>query len=520
MTLPAPEATNLTAREHSGTTGVTPEFALPVPREQRAYLIQGKITFWNGPVRDIFSPLWTDTPQGPSPLRIGSSPLNTEKEALDALDAACRAFDHGRGPWPSMDIGKRISRFSHFIERVIEKRREIVRLLMWEIGKSSSECDWEFDRTIAYMRQTIDAIQGFSRSSSRTLDLEGITGTTGRVPLGTVLCMGPFNYPLYETFTAVAPALLTGNTVIIKPPRFGGLIFGLILDDLRNSFPEGSVNVIYGDGQHIIPPLMMSGRIDVLAFIGTSSTATYLRSLHPKPHRLRCLLGLEAKNPAIILPDSDLDTAVSECAKGSLAFNGQRCAAIKIIFVHTDIAALFTKRLTETITAARCGMPWDNDVVITPIAEPEKPEYLRALIDDALEHGARIAHAGQTVYEKGLFRPVLLYPVTSRMRIYREEQFGPVVPVVPFSNIETAVEYVTESRYGQQVSLFGNDAPTLKKLTDVLAYQVSRININCKCQRSPDAFPFTGRKDSAEGVLSVSDALHAFTAPVVTAHRS
>ena len=105
------------------------------------------------------------------------------------------------------------------------------------------------------------------------------------------------------------------------------------------------------------------------------------------------------------------------------------------------------------------------------------------------------------------------------MRVYHEEQFGPVIPVVPYDDIDQPLRYVIESNYGQQASIFGRDQHMMARLVDALAHQVSRININCKCQRTPDTFPFTGRKDSAEGVLSVSDALHAFTAPAFVVAR-
>jgi acyl-CoA reductase-like NAD-dependent aldehyde dehydrogenase len=117
---------------------------------------------------------------------------------------------------------------------------------------------------------------------------------------------------------------------------------------------------------------------------------------------------------------------------------------------------------------------------------------------------------GGLIYES-LVYPAVLYPVNNKMKLYREEQFGPVIPVLPFDDIETPIEYLIHSDHGQQVSLFSNDADELASLIDPLVNQVSRVNINSQCQRGPDIFPFTGRKDSAEGTLSVPDALRAFS---------
>ncbi len=132
-------------------------------------------------------------------------------------------------------------------------------------------------------------------------------------------------------------------------------------------------------------------------------------------------------------------------------------------------------------------------------------------IDDAVKHGARIANEGGGKVNATFMFPAIMYPVNEKMRLYREEQFGPLVPVVPFSDIEEPMNYVIDSNYGQQVSIFGSDPGVIASLIDPLVNQVCRVNVNSQCQRGPDAFPFTGRKDSAEGTLSISDALRVFS---------
>jgi glyceraldehyde-3-phosphate dehydrogenase (NADP+) len=265
---------------------------------------------------------------------------------------------------------------------------------------------------------------------------------------------------------------------------------------------------------------MESGKIDVLAFIGTSRVASIVKKQHPKPHRLRSVLGLEAKNPAIILPDADLDLAVIECLLGSLSFNGQRCTALKIIFVHESISDEFNRRMSEGISKMIKGMPWEEKVQITPLPEAGKSAYLSGLVEDAQSKGARVLNPQGGQADRTFFSPALLYPVNEQMRVYHEEQFGPVIPIVPFQDIETPLEYVTSSDYGQQISVFGRDADGIAGLIDPLVNQVCRLNINSQCQRGPDSFPFTGRKDSAEGTLSVSDALRVFSIRSLVAAKS
>jgi len=187
---------------------------------------------------------------------------------------------------------------------------------MWEIGKPLVESRKEFDRTVDYIVDTIDALKKLDRVSSRFVIEQGIIGQIRRAPLGVALCMGPFNYPLNETFTTLIPALIMGNTTIVKPPRHGVLLFEPLLNAFKDSFPPGVVNTLYGAGRNITPPLMASGKVDVLAFIGSSKAADALQKAHPRPHRLRVSLGLEAKNPAIILPDAQLRQAVDQHPPG------------------------------------------------------------------------------------------------------------------------------------------------------------------------------------------------------------
>jgi glyceraldehyde-3-phosphate dehydrogenase (NADP+) len=216
---------------------------------------------------------------------------------------------------------------------------------------------------------------------------------------------------------------------------------------------------------------------------------------------------------------ADLDLTVNECVLGTLSFNGQRCTALKIIFVHRRIANAFMEKFVAAVNALKFGMPWDSGVMVTPLAEPGKPEYLTELVEDAKRLGAEVANeAGGTVNET-FFYPAVLYPVTPQMRVYDEEQFGPVIPIVPYDDLETPIEYLVNSNYGQQVSIFGQNRDAIADLIDPLVNQVCRVNLNSQCQRGPDTFPFTGRKDSAEGTLSVSDALRSFSIRTLVAAK-
>jgi glyceraldehyde-3-phosphate dehydrogenase (NADP+) len=487
--------------------------------EQREYLVDGELRQWQGPLAPVLSPVSLKTDAGLESVVLGSTPLMDADTSMTALDAAVKAYDRGQGAWPTMRVVDRIHHVETFLKRMREQRDAVVTLLMWEIGKNLKDSQKEFDRTCDYIVDTINALKELDRRSSR-FELEQDTlGQIRRVPLGVTLCMGPYNYPLNETFTTLIPALIMGNTVVFKPAKFGVLLIRPLLEAFRDSFPAGVINVIYGSGRETVSALMASGKIDVFAFIGTNKAASALKKLHPKPHRLRAALGLDAKNPGIVLPDVNLDNAVSEAITGSLSFNGQRCTALKILFVHENVVGSFLEKFEEKLAQLKPGMPWEPGVSLTPLPEPGKTDYLQGLVDDAVSKGAKVVNEGGGETHQQFFYPAVLYPVSPDMRVYHEEQFGPVVPVVAYRDLETVIEYVLDSDFGQQLSIFGNDSKQVGRLVDAFANQVGRININAQCQRGPDSFPFNGRKNSAEGTLSVDDALRVFSIRTLVATK-
>lgn len=476
---------------------------------QTHYLVNGELVKWEGDSSEVFSTISsTDTYQ---PTTLGSIPNMDEESALKALDAALSAYDQGQGVWPTMKVRDRVACMEQFVSKMKLKRDEVVKLLMWEIGKSLPDSEKEFDRTVEYIEDTIEEYKELDRSSAKFQKHQGVYAHIRRGPLGVVLCLGPYNYPLNETFALLIPAIIMGNTTIFKPAKFGVLLITPLLEAFQSSFPKGVVNILFGRGRTVAAPIMKTGKVDVLALIGNSKSANALQDQHPKSNRLRLVLGLEAKNPAIILPDADLDLTVEEVIAGTTSFNGQRCTALKVVYVHEDIKDQFLAKYTDKIDALKFGNPWESGVKLTPLPEPDKPAYIQELIDDAISKGAEIKNKKGGTHFDNYIWPAVLYPVTKDMRVYQEEQFGPVVPVVSFSDISEPLDDMAESNYGQQVSLFGKDVYTLSPLIDTLANLVCRVNLNSSCQRGPDVYPFTGRKDSAQSTLSVHDALRSFS---------
>jgi glyceraldehyde-3-phosphate dehydrogenase (NADP+) len=475
------------------------------------YLVDGEVRRWTGDSHDVTSPVCVTRDGATNRRLLGRHAALSREVALSALAAAARAFDNGRGAWPTMKVGGRIEAVQAFVAAMQKTREEVVRLLMWEIGKTRPDSEKEFDRTVQYMQETIEALKELDRTAGRFSRTGGILAQIRRAPLGVTLCMGPFNYPLNETFTTLIPALIMGNPVVAKLPRFGMLCQAPLLKGFAECFPKGVVNILNGAGRVVAGPLVAKGDIAALAFIGSSQAANALKKEHPRPNRLRCILGLDAKNPAIVLPDADLDLAVRECATGALSFNGQRCTALKLLMVHRSVADRFVEKLAAAVDALPFGLPWEPGVKLTPLPELDKAAAMQALVDDAVAKGAKVANRHGGLVNRTFFFPAVVYPVTAPMKLFSVEQFGPVVPVAVYDDIAEVFDFVENSNYGQQASIFGHDASVVGPLVDVLANQVCRVNLNAQCQRGPDAYPFTGRKDSAEATLSVTDALRCFS---------
>lgn len=480
--------------------------------------IGGEIVDFDGESANATTPI-VDSTTG-NRIVIGRLAQMEEKDALATVDAAKAAWNRGQGVWPQMSTESRIEAMEQFVELLLKKRSDIIDVLTWEICKSSIDAAAEFDRTVAFIKATITAVREMSTPSWSVVS--GITARIRRVAVGIMLALGPFNYPFNETYATLIPALLAGNVVIMKIPTIGGMAHMLTMDAFASALPPGVINFVSGSGRKTMPPIMRTGDIDILAFIGGSNTADLLIKEHPAPHRLKVFLQLEGKNLGIIYPDADLDVTAEQIVLGATSYNGQRCTAIKLVMVHESVADKFIDLLVEKVSALKVGLPWTEGVSITPLPEADKPAYLQSLIADAIDKGASVSNAARGGGELGgaLMRPAIVYPVTKAMRLWNEEQFGPVIPISVYKDINEIYEYYKDTVFGQQAAVFTSNALSAAPLLDILSTAVGRININTQCGRSPDSLPFSGRRSSALGTMSVTEAYKAFSIEIVVAGKS
>ena len=257
------------------------EFDIKEPIKHKTFLINGKIANWKGEFSEVKSTILSSKKNIPYKL-IGYSPKMDEKHALKALEAANKAYNNGTGKWPTMKVYERINCMQKFVDLMKGKRDEVVKLLMWEIGKNLNDSRKEFDRTVDYINETIKEYKKIDRDGGTFQNNSGVRALIRRGPLGIVLCLGPYNYPLNETFALLIPAIIMGNTAIFKPAKHGVLLIAPLLNAFKESFPPGVVNIVFGRGREMASPIMKTGKVNVLALIGHSSSAISLQDLHPQ----------------------------------------------------------------------------------------------------------------------------------------------------------------------------------------------------------------------------------------------
>lgn len=482
--------------------------------------ICGEIKDWEGTSVDVTSPI-IDEKTG-KPTIIGKIAQMMSDDAITAVDAAKKAWDNGRGVWPQMHINERINALKKVVESLKLRRDEIINVLTWEICKTSDDAAAEFDRTMAFIDASINAFIELDKETAGWKTINGIIARVRRAAIGIMMCLGPFNYPFNETYATLFPALLAGNIIVMKVPTLGGLVHMLTMEAYAQNLPRGVINFVSGSGRTTIGPMMKTGSIDILAFIGGSKAADAIIKDHPHPHRLKVFLQLEGKNLGIVLPDADLDVAAEQVTIGSTTYNGQRCTAIKLTMVHESIATEFLEKLKQKFAKLKYGLPWEQGVLITPLPEDKKTKSMEAMIVDAVSKGASVVNSDENggLIAGNLMVPAIVYPVDSSMRLWHEEQFGPVVPVAVYKDIEEVFTYIAKMPYGQQAAIFTTESAASAPIVDVLSTVVGRININTQCGRSPDVLPFSGRRSSAMGTMSISESLKVFSIETVVAAKS
>jgi len=313
-----------------------------------------------------------------------------------------------------------------------------------------------------------------------------------REPLGVVLAISPFNYPLYITATKVIPALLAGNAAVVKTSSKDPLSFLMFARILEVSgIPPGSLNVVTGRGS-IGEYLAAHEKISMLTFTGSTDVGKRLARVAGLK---RLHLELGGKGAAIVLADADLDLAAKETVKGALSYSGQRCDAVSRVLVEESVGEAFVQRVLKEVETYKVGDPRDPDIKVGPLIDRDAVERVHELVMDAVEKGAKLLTGGR--HEGNYYHPTLLDYVPFDAKLMWEETFGPVIPISHVKDVDEAIEIANKSRYGLDSCVFTNNINLARKVAKRL--EEGEVTVNAAPRHGVGYYPFGGNKDSGLG---------------------
>lgn len=435
---------------------------------------------------------------------LGTVPAMTQTEADEAMQAARAALP----AWRALSAIERAA-YLHKTAAILERDKEkIGTILAKEVAKGIKAAIGEVVRTadlIRYaaeegLRITGQAMEGggFEAASKNKL------AVVRREPVGIVLAIAPFNYPVNLSASKIAPALIAGNVVMFKPPTQGS-ISGLLLAKAfeEAGIPAGVFNTITGRGSEIGDYIIEHKEVNFINFTGSTPIGERIgRLAGMRP----IMLELGGKDAALVLEDADLEHAAKQIVAGAFSYSGQRCTGIKRVIVLESVADKLATLLQEEVSKLTVGDPFDN-ADITPVIDNASADFIWGLIEDAQE---KEAQALTPIKREGnLLWPVLFDQVTKDMKVAWEEPFGPVLPIIRVASVEEAIAFANESEFGLQSSVFTNDFKKAFEIAEKL--EVGTVHINNKTQRGPDNFPFLGVKDSGAGVQGIKYSIEAMT---------
>ena len=435
---------------------------------------------------------------------LGTVPAMSQAEVDEAMQAARAALP----AWRALSAVERAA-YLHKTAAILERdKEEIGTILAKEVAKGIKAAIGEVVRTadlIRYaaeegLRITGQAMEGggFEAASKNKL------AVVRREPVGVVLAIAPFNYPVNLSGSKIAPALIAGNVVMFKPPTQGS-ISGLLLAKAfeEAGIPAGVFNTITGRGSEIGDYIIEHKEVNFINFTGSTPIGERIgRLAGMRP----IMLELGGKDAALVLEDADLEHAAKQIVAGAFSYSGQRCTAIKRVIVLESVADKLVTLLQAEVAKLTVGDPFDN-ADITPVIDNASADFIWGLIEDAQEKGAQALTPIKR--EDNLLWPVLFDQVTKDMKVAWEEPFGPVLPIIRVANVEEAIAFANESEFGLQSSVFTNDFKKAFEIAEKL--EVGTVHINNKTQRGPDNFPFLGVKGSGAGVQGIKYSIEAMT---------
>lgn len=438
---------------------------------------------------------------------VGTIPVMTPTE----IDRTVKIANDAQRAWEATPLNKRVGIVHLAADWIRHLQEYLIALLVREIGKSADEAKGEIVRTadlIDYFADEAQSIQGTSLDSDNFPGFEkGRIAMIERVAHGTVLAIAPFNYPVNLTASKIAPALLMGNSVVVKPPTMGGIsALHLVRIFEKAGVPSGVVTTVTGTGEVVGDHIVPHPGVSMVAFTGNSDTGVAIAGKAAmKPLLFEC----GGNNPVVVMPDADLPSTAREIIKGAFAYSGQRCTGIKYVLttsaIREALVALIVKTMPDMVKAGDPRSP--ETKLVGPVISEDAAKKIEDAITSSVKNGAKLVVGGKR--SGAMVEPTILTNVIPSMPIIAKETFGPVVSFVDVTSFDEAASIINASSYGLQASVFTKDEGS--GLVFAKKLNVGTVQVNGSPQRGPDHFPFLGVKRSGVGVQGVRYSLEAMS---------
>ncbi|CAG9462241.1 unnamed protein product [Pedinophyceae sp. YPF-701] len=437
----------------------------------------------------------------------------TQREVDEAFAAAKKA----QKEWARTPLWKRAELLKKAASEMRSDPGPIAACLVTEVAKGAKDSRSEVVRSADLIDYTAE--EGVRKlSEGRLVTSDAFSGQkrsklclAQRVPLGVVLAIPPFNYPVNLAVSKIAPALIAGNAVVMKPPTQGA-VAGLHMADcfVRAGVPPGVLSVVTGRGSEIGDYLTQHPSVSCISFTGGDTGIGIARRAGMVPLQME----LGGKDVCIVLPDADLDLAAQHIVKGGFSYSGQRCTAVKLVVAVTEaVGDALAAKVAARMGKLTVGRP-EDDCTVTPVISKSSADFIQGLVEDAVAKGARVVGhvegcAPEWRREGNLIWPLFLDGVTRDMRLCWEEPFGPVVPMVRVSDAAAAVALCNDNRLALQGCVFTRDVNAAVRISDEM--ETGTVQVNAAPARGPDHFPFQGFRDSGIGSQGVPNSIDMMT---------
>lgn len=434
---------------------------------------------------------------------IGTVPMMTDGHREQALEAAVRGAETMR----DMPAHRRSALLQRVADYIARHHDQFSRTIAVEAGKALKHARVETDRAISTFQW---AAEEAKRLHGETIPLdavpagEGFFGYYVRTPVGVVLAITPFNFPLNLVSHKVGPALAAGNSVVLKPATrtpFSAVLLAQAIEEA--GFPPGAFNLVFGEGPEIAPALA-DPRVNKISFTGSPAVGEHIvKAAGIK----KVTLELGNNSPVIIHSDADIVRAVERCVFGSFYNAGQVCISVQRIYVHRPVYESFLDQFVKSTEALVVGDPLDENTDVGPMISEKEAERLEQWIREAVANGARVACGGAR--QGALFQPTILTGVDPSQPVSCQEAFGPVVVVGPYDSFDEALQQAGDTEYGLQVGVFTRDIQRILRAVHLLNY--GGVIINEIPSFRTDHMPYGGNKRSGLGREGVRFAMEEMT---------